>query len=220
MAKNFISEQFSAMCRDLTNLSSLIKRLPPRYAKVAAILLPEKEWRTSPSNKIGRNWNKLGAKLLSWQRTATEIFTSTQTIRRSLPAHRGVLWFSPSRIGVADEIAATVERINAAKAGIEEFIISTYPTRQERFEALRADCPGCHDSPPLQTNSCYTNGDIDSIRFTWQRKDSLKKPVKEELLQRIREELERSGPDYQLPLEQLIQKIASTPSLISGSEGK
>ncbi|MEW5149159.1 hypothetical protein, partial [Escherichia coli] len=26
MAKNFISEQFSAMCRDLTNLSSLIKR--------------------------------------------------------------------------------------------------------------------------------------------------------------------------------------------------
>lgn len=33
MAKNFISEQFSAMCRDLTNLSSLIKRLPPRYAK-------------------------------------------------------------------------------------------------------------------------------------------------------------------------------------------
>ncbi|HHB0583292.1 TPA: DNA replication terminus site-binding protein, partial [Escherichia coli] len=37
MAKNFISEQFSAMCRDLTNLSSLIKRLPPRYAKVAAI---------------------------------------------------------------------------------------------------------------------------------------------------------------------------------------
>lgn len=25
---------------------------------------------------------------------------------------------------------------------------------------------------------CYTNGDIDSIRFTWQRKDSLKKPVK------------------------------------------
>ncbi|WP_283240956.1 DNA replication terminus site-binding protein, partial [Vibrio parahaemolyticus] len=58
---------------------------------------------------------------------------------------------------------------------------------------------------------CYTNGDIDSIRFTWQRKDSLKKPVKEELLQRIREELERSGADYQLPLEQLIQKIASTP---------
>lgn len=30
-------------------------------------------------------------------------------------------------------------------------------------------------------------------------------------MQRIREELERSGPDYQLPLEQLIQKIANTP---------
>ncbi|MFQ8401010.1 DNA replication terminus site-binding protein, partial [Enterobacter cloacae complex sp. 2024EL-00786] len=52
MAKNFISEQFSAMCRDLTNLSSLIKRLPPRYAKVAAIPPTRKGMENEPVNKI------------------------------------------------------------------------------------------------------------------------------------------------------------------------
>lgn len=211
MAKNFISEQFSAMCRDLTNLSSLIKRLPPRYAKVAAIPPTGKGMENEPVNKIvvteqtGREALELAAH--SYRDLHINPDYSQKSARRTV----GVLWFSPSRIGVADEIAATVERINAAKAGIEEFIISTYPTRQERFEALRADCPGVMTLHLYRQIRCYTNGDIDSIRFTWQRKDSLKKPVKEELLQRIREELERSGPDYQLPLEQLIQKIASTP---------
>lgn len=211
MAKNFISEQFSAMCRDLTNLSSLIKRLPPRYAKVAAIPPTRKGMENEPVNKIvvteqtGREALELAAH--SYRDLHINPDYSQKSARRTV----GVLWFSPSRIGVADEIAATVERINATKAGIEEFIISTYPTRQERFEALRADCPGVMTLHLYRQIRCYTNGDIDSIRFTWQRKDSLKKPVKEELLQRIREELERSGPDYQLPLEQLIQKIASTP---------
>ncbi|WP_338885845.1 DNA replication terminus site-binding protein [Xenorhabdus sp. TH1] len=37
---------------------------------------------------------------------------------------------------------ALVKHINADKAGIEEFVVSTYQTRQERFEALRAECPG------------------------------------------------------------------------------
>jgi DNA replication terminus site-binding protein len=132
---------------------------------------------------------------------------SQKSARRTV----GVLWFSPSKVGLAAEIAATVDRINAAKAGIEELIISTYPSRQERFEALRVDCPGVMTLHLYRQIRCYSSGDIDSIRFTWQRKDSLKKPVKEELLQRIREELERSGADYQLPLEQLIQRIVSTP---------
>ncbi|QOR53600.1 DNA replication terminus site-binding protein (plasmid) [Enterobacter hormaechei subsp. xiangfangensis] len=210
MAKNFISEQFSAMCRDLTNLSSLIKRLPPRYAKVAAIPPTRKGMENEPVNKIvvteqtGREALELAAH--SYRDLHINPDYSQKSARRTV----GVLWFSPSRIGVADEIAATVERINAAKAGIEEFIISTYPTGQERFEALRADCPGVMTLHLYRQIRCYTNGDIDSIRFT-ATEGLLEEARKEELLQRIREELERSGPDYQLPLEQLIQKIASTP---------
>lgn len=72
-----------------------------------------------------------------------------------------------------------------------------------------------------QTNSIalHTNGDIDSIRFTRQRKDSLKKPVKEGLCLHQRKELERSGPDYQLPRSSLSRKIASTPETLSQGEG-
>ncbi|PHM51794.1 DNA replication terminus site-binding protein [Xenorhabdus hominickii] len=211
MAKNVISEQYSVMCRDLTQLSSLIKRLSPRYARVAAITPTSKGMESEPVRKIvvseqtGREALALAA--TCYQDLHINPDFSQKFARRTV----GTLWFSPARSGAADDIQAVVDRINAAKAGIEEFIIATYPTRQERFEALRAECPGVMTLHLYRQIRCYSQGDVDSIGFTWQRKDALKKPVKDELLQRIRDELERSGPDYQLPLEQLIRKIATTP---------
>ncbi|WP_280634132.1 DNA replication terminus site-binding protein [Aeromonas taiwanensis] len=100
MAKNFISEQFSAMCRDLTNLSSLIKRLPPRYAKVAAIPPTGKGMENEPVNKIvvteqtGREALELAAH--SYRDLHINPDYSQKSARRTV----GVLWFSPSRIGV------------------------------------------------------------------------------------------------------------------------
>lgn len=118
MAKNFISEQFSAMCRDLTNLSSIIKRLPPRYAKVAAIPPTRKGMENERINnivvteQIGREALELAAH--SYKDLHINPDYSQKSARRTV----GVLWFSPSKVGLAAEIAATVDRINAAKAGI------------------------------------------------------------------------------------------------------
>ena len=52
---------------------------------------------------------------------------------------------------------------------------------------------------------------MNSIRFTWQQKDSLKRPDKDELMRRIRVELEKAGPDFRPPLEDLLDKISGTP---------
>ncbi|MDE9552693.1 DNA replication terminus site-binding protein [Xenorhabdus bovienii] len=211
MTKNFISEQYSALCRDLKQLTSLIKRLPPQDARVAVIPPTSKGMEDEPVKKIVAT-EQTGAEALALAAACyQDIHINPDYSQKSARRTVGVLWLSPSRIGVAEEIQAVVERINMAKAGIEEFVVSTYQTRQARFEALRAECPGVMTLHLYRQIRCYGQGDVSSLRFTWQRKDSLKKPVKTELLQRIREERERSEPDYQLPLEQLIRKIATTP---------
>ncbi|WP_340613363.1 DNA replication terminus site-binding protein [Xenorhabdus thailandensis] len=213
MANTFISEQYSAICRDLKQLTSLIKRLPPRNVRVTAIPPTLKGMENAPVRKIIVT-EKTGSEALAiaaacYQDLHINLNYSQKSTRRTV----GVLWFSSSvtGTGTTDEIQALVERINAAKTGIKEFVVSTYQTKQERFEALRAECPGVMTLHLYRQIRCYGQGDVSSIRFTWQRKDALKKAVKAELLQRIHEELERSEPDYQLHLEQLIQKIAKTP---------
>ena len=66
----------------------------------------------------------------------------------------------PSQIGAAatDELRQLVDRINTAKAGIETFIVSSYGTRQERFEALRAECPGVMTLHLYRQIRCYAEG--------------------------------------------------------------
>lgn len=210
MTKNYISEQYSALCRDLTLLTNLLKQLPTRYARVAPIAPTSKGMENEPISKIvvseqtGQDAVKLASSC--YQDLHINADFSQKSARRTV----GALWFSSENTAIIDGIQAAADRINLAKSGIEEFIISTYETRQERFEALRAECPGVMTLHLYRQIRCFAHENVDSIRFSWQRKDSLKTPVKTELLQRITEELERSGPDHRLPLEQLIRKIDST----------
>ncbi len=97
MANNFISEQFSAMCRDLTSLSSLlIKRLPPRYAKVAAIPPTRKGMENEAINRIvvteqtGREALELAA------HSYRDLHINPDYSQKSAGRTVGVLWFSPS----------------------------------------------------------------------------------------------------------------------------
>lgn len=211
MSDNYIYQQYSSLSQGLNHLSSIITHIPPRYARVAVIPPTPKGLENKPVTKIVLTEQTSHEAIELAARCYRDLHINSDYSQKSARRTVGVLWFSPTRIGIADEIIATVERINAAKANIENYIVSTYSTRQERFEALRADCPGVMTLHLYRQIRCYSHGDIDSIRFTWQQKDSLKIPAKEALLQRIREEMDRSGPDVKGPLEQLIQKIISTP---------
>lgn len=213
MQTHFISEQYTAITRDLDRLTTLIRRLPHRDARVAAITPTAKGSESEPTTSIvvleqtGSDALELAADCYRDLHILPQL--SQKSARRTV----GVLWLSPSQIGAATtgELRQLVERINTAKAGIEEFVVSNYASRQERFEALRAECPGVMTLHLYRQIRCYSEGDVDSIRFTWQQKDSLKKPAKDELMLRIKVELEKAGPDHRPPLEALLSKIGSTP---------
>lgn len=80
--------------------------------------------------------------------------------------------------------------------------------------------PRRDDPAPVPADPVLCRGDVDSIRFTWQQKDSLKRPDKDELMRRIRVELEKAGPDFRPPLEELLDKISGTPRQRCASAGR
>lgn len=213
MQTNFISEQYTAITRDLDRLAKLIQRLPHRDARVAAITPTAKGSESEPTTSIVV-LEQTGSDALALAADCyRDLHIIPQLSQKSARRTVGVLWLSPSQIGAAatDELRQLVDRINTAKAGIETFIVSSYGTRQERFEALRAECPGVMTLHLYRQIRCYAEGDVNSIRFTWQQKDSLKRPDKDELMRRIRVELEKAGPDFRPPLEDLLDKISGTP---------
>lgn len=206
-----ISEQFDAMSRDIQALNRILKRARPKTALAYPIPNTPKGMENEPVKTIpvcehtGREAVSLAT--ACYQDLHINPGYSQKVARRTV----GVIWLSPLQDPSALEVPELVESINSAKTAIEEYVIGTFNTRQERFEALRAECPGIMTMHLYRHIRCFAHENVLSVRFSWQRKDSLSKPVKNDLLRRISEELERSGPDYQLPLEQLITKIDRVP---------
>ena len=208
---SIIAEHYNAMRADLAHLASLIRWLPPRYAGVVVVPPVPKGAEDEPIEEIpasvieGREALEIAA--ACYQDMHIQPAHSQQIARRTV----GLLWFSPAQIRVADEIRATIERINAAKASIEAFVLKTYHTRQARFEALRLDCPGLMTVHLYRQIRCFADGNVKAIRFTWQRKEWLRRPRKHELLRRLSTEVERAGPHAQPALEHLLRGVAATP---------
>tara|TARA_R110000850_G_scaffold6634_3_gene25575 strand:- start:922 stop:1791 length:870 start_codon:yes stop_codon:yes gene_type:complete len=206
-----ISEQFDAMHRDIRALNNILKRTRPMAALAYPLPNTPKGMEGEPVKTIpvrehtGEEAVSLAA--ACYQDLHINPSYSQKVARRTV----GAIWLSPLRDASALEIPDLVERINAAKTAIEEYVIGTFSTRQERFEALRAECPGIMTMHLYRHIRCFSHEKVLSVRFTWQRKDSLSKPVKNDLVRRISEELERSGPDYRLPLEQLLSRLDRVP---------
>jgi DNA replication terminus site-binding protein len=206
-----ISEHYTAMCRHLNQLERALQKTPHRAAKVTTI----------PGVPRGREEEAVTTIVVS-EHSGADAISSAARCYQDLHIHPnfsqkaarrtpGVLWFSPSLSRGTGEIVELVQRINEAKSSIEEHIVSNYDTRQARFEALRAECPGIMTLHLYRQIRCYTEGSVSSVRFFWQRKDVLVKPKKAELERRIREDLEHYSERHKLPLEQLLAKVVATP---------
>lgn len=124
----------------------------------------------------------------------------------------GVIHLLPSNPNSA-EIVQLIHSINKGKADIEELVITENETRQARFKAIHDNCPGVMTKHLYRQIHCLVDADVKSVKFSWQRKDALHQPDKADLLTKMSEELERANSENELPLTQLIKKVASTPDV-------
>ncbi|WP_234896165.1 DNA replication terminus site-binding protein [Vibrio anguillarum] len=113
----------------------------------------------------------------------------------------------------SSEIVQLIHSINQSKADIEELVITENETRQARFKAVHDNCPGVMTKHLYRQIHCLVDADVKSVKFSWQRKDALHQPNKAKLLTEMSEELVRASPENELPLTQLIKKVASTPDI-------
>lgn len=213
MQTHYISQQYDQLCSDLARLKLLITTTKPTYAQVAEI---PRTFRNQEAARIET--------IVPTQLEGREALThaanayldlhvmeglSQKVTRRTV----GALVFSPDTSDTAKNIPACVQSINEAKANIQSYVISTYETRNERFDALKEACPGVMAQHLYRGIRCLNNARIERMSFTWQRKYSLKRPVKAVLVQQIREELSYATSHEKVQLlEELIVSVEATPA--------
>ncbi|QUM76756.1 DNA replication protein [Moritella sp. 24] len=129
--------------------------------------------------------------------------------QKSARRYVGIIQLHPTQEN-CPEIVKCISDINATKAEIEHAVVTENETRQARFSAVHDNCPGVMTVHLYRKIHCLEDELVKSVRFSWQRKDSLHQPNKIELLGQIISEQERASPDNKLALTQLHHKVATT----------
>ena len=129
--------------------------------------------------------------------------------QKSARRYVGIIHLHPEHQNSA-KIITTIGKINTIKGAIEHAVVNENESRQARFSAIHDNCPGIMTVHLYRKIHCLENEYVKSVRFSWQRKDSLHQPDKIKLLGEITAEQERATPDNQLALTQLHQQIATT----------
>ncbi|MCB5160753.1 DNA replication terminus site-binding protein [Marinomonas algarum] len=208
---SLISEQFCIINQGIQTLNDILRHVQPTSALAYPLPATLKGMESEPITKISfdeyRGKDALYHAAQCYQDLHIKPDYSQKVARRTV----GAICLSPLKSPEALLLPELINDINTAKTAIENYIKTTFQSRNERFEALRAECPKIMTMHLYRHIRCLSEQTIASARFSWQRKDSLSRPIKQELLQRMVKEMHRSGFEHQLPLEQLIAKVENTP---------
>ena len=205
-----IKSLFEQLTENLYQLERLLSATQPVQALVSRIPAVIKGQEQAVINHI---IPELTTDLLAMKLAAEafkDIHIKHPFSQKSARRYVGVIHLHPDHPNTG-KIVEQINIINATKAEIEYAVVSENETRQARFSAIHDNCPGVMTVHLYRKKHCLENEYVKSLRFSWQRKDSLHQPNKADLLAQIKNEQERATPDNKLALTQLYQKIATTP---------
>lgn len=205
-----IRSLFNHVTDDLSRLDLLLQQTQPALAIVSRIPPVHKGNEHEVIKQIIPEFSTGMAAMQLANEAFSDLHIKSPFSQKSARRYVGVIHLRPSQQHSA-EIVQLVHRINAHKAEIEALVINENTTRQARFNAVHDNCPGVMTIHLYRKIHCLEEAMVKSVRFSWQRKDSLHRPDKAALLAQINTELERGNPDSILPLTQLLRKVSSTP---------
>lgn len=204
-----IKSLFDQLTANLSQLEKLFSTTQPVQALVSRIPAVLKGQELAVINQI---IPELATDMLAMKLAAEafkDIHIKHPFSQKSARRYVGIIHIHPEHENTAN-IVTTINAINTIKADIEHTVVSENDTRQARFSAIHDNCPGVMTVHLYRKIHCLENEYVKSVRFSWQRKDSLHQPDKIKLLGEISAEKERATPDNQLALTQLHQKVATT----------
>ena len=200
---------FDQLTANLCQLEALLATTQPVQALVSRIPAVLKGQEQAPINQISP---ELSADMLAMKLAAEafkDIHIKHPFSQKAARRYVGFIHLHPEHENTA-KIVTQVNAINNIKAEIEHAVVSENDTRQARFSAIHDNCPGVMTVHLYRKIHCLENESVKSVRFSWQRKDSLHQPDKLKLLGEINAEKERAASDNQLALAQLYQKVSTT----------
>jgi DNA replication terminus site-binding protein len=205
-----ICSLFDNVTLDLSRLDNLLQQTPPALAVVSRIPPVHKGYEHEVIRQIIPEFSTGMAAMQLASEAFSDLHIKSPFSQKSARRYVGVIHLRPAQHHCA-EIVQLVHRINVNKAEIEALVINGNTTRQARFNAVHDSCPGVMTIHLYRKIHCFEAAMVKSVRFSWQRKDSLHRPDKAALLTQINTELERATPDSRLPLNQLLRKVSCTP---------
>ncbi|MDX2321193.1 MAG: DNA replication terminus site-binding protein [Moritella sp.] len=204
-----IKSLFDQLTANLLQLEKLLATTKPVQALVSRIPAVLKGQEQAVINQI---IPELATDMLAMKLAAEafqDIHIKHPFSQKSARRYVGIIHLHPDHENAA-KIVSQINVINSIKADIEHAVVSENDTRQTRFSAIHDNCPGVMTVHLYRKIHCLDNELVKSVRFSWQRKDSLHQPDKLKLLGEINAEKERATPDNQLALTQLHQKVSTT----------
>lgn len=193
----------------LEKLDALLQQNKPLQACVSRIPPVMKGHETDPVEIIEPEpFHDLDAVVLAGAAYRDLLITAPWS-QKATRRYVGVIRFSPAH-SASRETVAVVQQLNHDKATLEQLITDTYPTRSLRFRAIRECAHGVMTKHLYRQILCFDEQEIQSIRFSWQRKDTVIKAGQAkiaELMEQIHAAYLCASEDAQVPLKQLMENI-------------
>lgn len=135
----------------------------------------------------------------------TDLYIQKPYSQKSSRRYPGVIQYGISESSL--RLVQLVQTINQLKQDIQDTIVKTYSTRGDRFRAMHEACPGGMTMHIYRSIHLLQDQSVNSLRFTWQKKEVVATPNKKQLLEQIAAVYASTEPSHQLPLMQLLDSI-------------
>lgn len=205
-----IAETFHRLEEDLALLNRVLAEKSPLYARVCVVPPVAEGEENLTVNRIEPVLMYGAQAIEQTQKSFADLHIKDGLSQKSTRRTAGVLWYANDNPEFSAEVMARVAAINLGKQSIQEHIITQYGNQNARFAALHNACPGVMTLHLYRQIRVWHNADIQSVRFSWQRKSLLRIPDKAKLLASMQADV-LDNSDVRIPVGNLAQKIANTP---------
>ncbi|EPL6275315.1 DNA replication terminus site-binding protein [Proteus mirabilis] len=205
-----IAETFHHLEDNLALLKHVLAEKSPLYARVCVIPPVADGDENLPVDRIEPTLLYGAQAIEQTQRSYTDLHIKDGLSQKSTRRTAGVLWYDDETPEFTADVMALVTAINTAKQSIQDHIITDYSSQNARFNALHNACPGVMTLHLYRQIRAWHNADIQSVRFSWQRKSLLRIPDKAKLLANMQADV-LDNSDVTVPVGNLVQQIANTP---------
>lgn len=209
---NTVKPKFKIMLELLRELEAMLYSNPPDIAKVSLIEPVKLEDENKPVLHINPVTAQGNSAIAHSLESYSDFYIKDGLARKIARRTPGVIYYNCQNSRFNSQLLTLIQHINDIKAHIKHAVTTTYPTSNQRFNALKELLPSVVTLNLYRQIRCFENQNVQSIRFTWVNQENVSVPDKVKLLEHLQSFIE-TAYNYQhlAKLEMMQRVICNTP---------